>query len=307
MKKFFSAVSTVFLIIAICLSWMASGWAAEVDGSKTAIPEQARALLRVGVSTFQAGDYRLAVEQFTEAISANSAYAAAYSNRCLARIHLEAYLAATEDCTQALQLNPSDTEAYLNRGLAYYRLGKSADAIADYNQLLQLKPHDFRAYYNRGLAQAEQQAYRAAIVDYGEALRQVSPLDHATLAEIHNDRGLAYLWLERWPQAIEDFTQAVQFNKIDVRAYYNRGCAQHHQGNLTAALNDFSQVLRFAPTYAQAYLSRGLIQQQLGNREAALADLQHAAQFFQTQGATVAYQQTLNLIEKIQGFSLAIG
>lgn len=286
-------------MILINLNWVAPVWAAT--------ELTARERLQMGVAAFQEGAYQTAVTQFTEAIEADVGYAAAYSDRCLGYIYLEDYPAAVTDCTQALELNSKDTEAYLNRGLAYQRLGKPAAAIADYNHLLQLKPHDFRAYYNRGLVQADQQSYREAIVDYGAALRQASPLNHAILAEIHNDRGLAQLGLELWPQAISDFTQAIQFNNTDRRAYYNRGCAYHHQGNLLAAVEDFSHVVKIAPDHAQAYLSRGLIQQQLGNTEAALTDLEQAANCFSSQGATVAYQQTLDLIGKLRGFASAIG
>lgn len=292
-----------FLVaLLILISLGASPAWAELDNGAAS-----RASLRAGVAAFLEGSYSTAVSQFTEAIAEDPSYAAAYSDRCLAYIYLEDYPAAITDCTEALELNSKDTEAYLNRGLAHQRIGQTAAALADYNYLLQLKPHDFRAYYNRGLVQANQQAYREAIVDYGAALRQASPLDHLTLAEIHNDRGLAQLELELWPQAISDFTQAIQFNSAEMHAYYNRGCAYHHQGNLLAAVENFTHALKIDPDYAHAYLSRGLIQQQLGNSEAALADLEQAASCFSRQGAMVAYQQTLDLIGKLRGFAAAIG
>lgn len=299
LKKVVVCLNT-FLVVLLLSLWALPVWA-DVDSTIS------RASLRAGVAAFQEGAYQTAVTQFTAAIETDSSYAAAYGDRCLAYIYLEDYPAAITDCTQALALNPRDTEAYLNRGLAHQRSGQTAAALADYDHLLQLKPHDFRAYYNRGLMQANQQAYREAIVDYGAALRQASPLDHATLAEIHNDRGLAQLELELWTQAISDFTQAIQFNSADLRAYYNRGCAYHHQGNLLAAVADFTHALKIDPDHAQAYLSRGLIQQQLGNSEVALADLEQAANCFSRQGAMVAYQQTLDLIGKLRGFAAAIG
>jgi tetratricopeptide (TPR) repeat protein len=302
-------VNALFVIIWAGLVWLmpVAARADSLAAVSIVSPEiSVKQPLKDGITAFRSGDYELAIQQFTEALEIAPS-SAAYSNRCLAEIHLEDYATAIEDCTQALQLNSKEPESYLNRGLAYHRIGQPAEAIADYDRLLQLKPHDFRAYYNRGLAQADQQAYREAIVDYGEAIRQVTPLDHLTLAEIHNDRGLAELWLEHWPQAIASFTQAIQFNGSDLRAHYNRGCTYHQQGQLAAALRDFTQVLQIAPDHAQAYLSRGLIQQQQGNLEAALADLQTAAQYFNTQGANVAYLQTLQLIQKLRVTDVAVG
>lgn len=267
---------------------------------------QAEDAFKTGIAAFQAGDYEDAADRFSQAIQASPEFAAAYSDRCLTSIYLENYAGAIADCDRALQLNASDTEAYLNRGLAQHRTGHYAEAIADFTQLLQLKQHDFRAYYNRGLAQAELAAYREAIVDYGEALRQVSPLDRPIKAEIHTDRGLAQLLLENDQGAIADFTEAIQFN-ADIRAYYNRGCAYHQQGNAVAALNDFSRVLQLDPTYAQAYLSRGLIRHERGNRQEAIADLRQAADCFCDQGLMMAYRQTLDLLYKLQGSEVAIG
>lgn len=297
LRPIFRLITTVGLSLVLLLPTPAAAMAP---------PDAANDALRLGITSFQAEDYAAAVEHFTQAIQ-HGGSSAAYSNRCLSQIYLEDYAAAIADCTQALRLNPKETEAYLNRGLAYYRLGEAEAAIQDYSQLLLLKPHDFRAYYNRGLAKAMLHAYREAIVDYGEAVRQVSPLDHATLAEIYNDRGLAQLGLDHPQQALADFSQAIQFRPTEIHAYYNRGCTYHQQGNLVAALEDFNRVVELAPDYAQAYLNRGLIQQQRGDIAAALVDLEQAAACFCQQGAMQVYQQTLNLIEKLRSSRQAIG
>jgi tetratricopeptide (TPR) repeat protein len=265
-----------------------------------------------GIAAFQQEKYSEAIEQFNQAILQDPNFAPAYSDRCLTYLNLENYLAALIDCTQALKLNPNHIETYLNRGLAHYKSGELAEAIADYSQVLQLKPHDYRAYYNRGLAEADLAAYREAIVDYGQAIRQTSPLDRLTLAEIYSDRGLAQLLLTHHEgavlgNAIADFTEAIQFNKASIRSYYNRGCAYHQKGNRIAALEDFNQVLARDPSYTQAYVSRGLLRQEMGEMGGAIADLRQAATSFNQQGAKGEYQQVLRLIEKMRSVSVAVG
>ena len=148
---------------------------------------------------------------------------------------------------------------------------------------------------------------REAVVDYGEALRQADPLNHATLAEIHDDRGLAQLRLQNYRGAIADFNQAIQLNPADLRAYFNRGCTHHREGHYAAALIDFDQVLQIAPDYAEAAVSRGLVRHQLGQKGEAIADLQHAANCFRHQGAAVAYRQTLDLIHTLRSSNSTIG
>jgi len=207
----------------------------------------------------------------------------------------------------AIALTPNNAEAYLNRGLAHYRLGEYATAITDFTQLLQIKPHDHRAHYNRGLAYVEQGQYREALVEYGEALRQVSPLDIASLTLIYNDQGVAHLMLGQDREAIAALTQVIHYHASDARALFNRGCAYHDLGNETAALEDFSQVTVIDPNYAQAYLNRGLIQHQLGEQDKAIADLHQAAQHFLSQGNVTAHRQTLDLLQKIQASPSTIG
>lgn len=297
-------ILSVSFLAALLIFWLTPVAIASADSS---VIEDPKTAFRQGVTAFQSGDYSLAAERFTQAVQLDPGYTSAYSNRCLTYLELKAYQNAIDDCTQALTLNSSNTEVYLNRGLAYYRSSEYAEAIADYTELLKLRPHDYRAHYNRGLAQVDKGAYREAIVDFGEALRQTSPLDRVTKAEIYNDRGLAQLLFDHPQQAIADLTQAIQLSSNHTGALYNRGCAYHQRGNYTAAVNDFTQVLQRVPNHAQAYLSRGMIRHELGEQSAAIVDLQQAAQYFQEQGLMLPYQQTLGLIERIRLPSVAFG
>ncbi len=297
MLRFLSAV--VFFLI--CLS----GFPADAAASSAA-PQTAQSSFQAGVAAFQQHDYLKARDQFSEAIRLQPDFATAYSNRCLTYIQLAQYKEAIADCSQALALKPTDKEAFLNRGVAAYRLGDFDNAIADATHVLELTPHDPRAYYNRGLAHVEQGHYREALVDYGEALRQLSPLDRSATALIQNDRGIAYLLLQQPQSAIEAFTEAIQANGNDVRAFFNRGCAYHQQGNLLAALDDFTQATRIDPQYAQAYLNQGLLQHQLGEQVAAIASLKSAAAIFQQQKQFPDYFQTRRLIQQLQASLTAL-
>jgi tetratricopeptide (TPR) repeat protein len=314
--RFHTLVIRLAGVMLLAFLWVTPAWADAPQALQSKAPKTTQEIVRSGIAAFQLQDYATAVDRFSQAISQSiqhgsslveislgSSLAAAYADRCLSYIQLGNYPAAIDDCSDALRLNPADPESLLNRGLSYYRSQQHFQAIADFTQLLQLKPHDPRAYYNRALAQVEQAAYREAIVDYGEALRQTSPLDRALQVEIYTDRGLAQLLQNHQQAAIADFTQAIQFGAA-VRPYYNRGCAYHQQGNLAAAFRDFSQALQLDPTYAQAYLSRGLIWHERGERQAAIGDLRQAAECFCEQGLMLAYQQTLDLLQKIQGVTI---
>lgn len=253
-----------------------------------------------GVAAFRQGDYAAAIAAFDTAIREHPDSAAAYGDRCLAHIYQRQYAEAIADCTQALRIDPRNTEAYLNRGLAQYRRGVYAEAIADFSQLLRITPHDPRARYNRGLAKVAQTAYREAIVDYGEALRQASPQDRQMLAQIYTDRGLAELLVDDRRGAIADLTQAIQLDSGSARAYLNRACAYHRDGNLTAALNDFDQAIAIDSTYAEAYFGRAMVRQARGESGSAIADLRESVRYFgeHPELAPESYRQAVQLLKQ---------
>ena len=74
-------------------------------------------LLQMGAKNIQLGNYRKAVEDFTQVIDLKNNINLAYSNRCLAYLQLKEYHNAVTDCTAALNFVPDNTEAYLNRDL----------------------------------------------------------------------------------------------------------------------------------------------------------------------------------------------
>ncbi|NJL38944.1 MAG: tetratricopeptide repeat protein [Leptolyngbyaceae cyanobacterium SM1_4_3] len=220
---------TSFCIVAILILSLElpTAWAEPVE--QLVSPSQA--VFQTGIAAFHNENYQRATEAFTQVIQQQPDFAPAYSNRCLTHLVLNQYQQAIADCTQGLQLDPTHAEFYLNRGLAYDRLGEYQNAVADYNQLLQLQPHDYRAYYNRGLAQVALGEKIAALADYNQSLQYTPSSSTLQRADILNDRGVVYLQLQEPQHAIADFTQAISLNANDAKAYFNRACACHHEGD----------------------------------------------------------------------------
>ncbi|MEA5552796.1 tetratricopeptide repeat protein [Anabaena cylindrica UHCC 0172] len=257
-------------------------------------------LFKLGVNQLQVGNYKAAIENLDIAIQMRSDFSAAYSDRCLAYLQLQDYHQAIADCTQALNLAPNDSEAYLNRGLALYRQGHYLHAIADYNQAIALKPDNFRAHYNQGIAFAGEGNHSEAIIAYNRALTQIDPSTTLLLADIYNDRGLAYLEAQNLAAAMNDFNLAIRLNADDERAYFNRGCLGERSGNYLDAIHDFSQVIRLKPIHALAYVNRGLANYNLGYYQRAIADLQQASAYFEKQEQKLAHQKILDMLKIVQ-------
>ncbi len=79
-------------------------------------------------------------------------------------------------------------------------------------------------------------------------------------AALRIERGWAYLDLEAWSPAIQDFDVAITTANTDTlqaEAYLGQGVARFHTREWTAALQDFDQALALNPDLADAHAWRG--------------------------------------------------
>jgi tetratricopeptide (TPR) repeat protein len=262
---------------------------------------QSSKLFYRGIENINNQNYQQAISNFTQVIKQKSSLvAAAYSNRCLVYLQLGNNQAAKSDCSAAVKLNPDNTEAYLNLGLTEYRLGNYDEALEQYQQVIQRNKDDYRVYYNQGLAHFAQQNYEKSLTSYEQALLLNSFSFSGERALIYSDKGLVNLMLGNFPNAIADLTKAISLDSSNERFYYNRACAHHKNGDYQAAIADFSQVLQLNPQSAQAYVNRGLLQHQIGLEYPAIKDLNTALYYFEKQKQMIAYQETINLIKRLQ-------
>jgi tetratricopeptide (TPR) repeat protein len=267
--------------------------------AETINPKTASAF-ELGIAAVEQHRYQTAITNFTQAIGQSDHVASAYSNRCLIYLQTQHFQAAIDDCTYAIEQDTNQTEAYLNRGMAQHQLGNYAAAIEDNSQLLKHQPHDFRAYFNRGLAQVALKQPQLALEDYENALENTENATFDVISTIYTEKGLTNFELQNFDVAVADLTQAIAWNQRNDRAYYNRGCVYAQQTSYRAALQDFDHALALDQYNADAYLNRGIAAYNLGQLAAAHEDLQQAAKSFLNQGKTAAYQQTLDLIAKLQ-------
>ncbi|TAE54257.1 MAG: tetratricopeptide repeat protein [Nostocales cyanobacterium] len=291
------------LIFSLVITWFLFSLPSGVAFASEQRELTANDWFKLGLSQMQQDHYPAAIEYLGLAIQQQYQYTAAYKNRCLAYLQIQDYDHAIADCSQVLNLSPQDSEAYLHRGLAKYRQGDYEAAIKDYNQTLMIKSDDFRAYYNLGIALAAQGNFDQAITNYHKAINNIPRNDterNFILADIYNDRGLAYFDLQNLSAAMENFNLAIELNSDNERAYFNRGCICGRNGDNLGAKYDFSQVIRLNPINAQAHLNLGIANYNLGYYQQAIADLQVASEQFAQQNQTLAYQRTLELLSVVQ-------
>jgi tetratricopeptide (TPR) repeat protein len=157
------------------------------------------------------------------------------------------YLRAIEDYERRLRHNLNDAEAKANLAVAYYAVGRFEDALTCVTEAIKtieanasratfLESELAKAYANRADIYIRQQKFHEATQDCSKALN----LDKLG-AETYNYRGLAYLNLGETENALADFNHALQLDDRFPQAYLNRGYALNREGKFQEAVSDFER------------------------------------------------------------------
>jgi tetratricopeptide (TPR) repeat protein len=155
---------------------------------------------------------------------------------------------AQNEISEEAAINESNN--YVTQG--YYLQGQ--EAIDLYDKAIQIYPQNFYAYYNKGATLIQLERYREAVDALNMALSIKSDdsdaLVNKAVALIGAARSGQYTNAEAaYQKAIQACDMAIQLDKMNLRAYNNRGQAEWSLGELTQdrdileeAFNDFMLV-----------------------------------------------------------------
>ena len=183
-------------------------------------------------------------------------------------------------------------------------------AILHYTQCLELgdlsTKNLFLALYDRGNAYLAMDQFAKAIEDYTQATR----LDPAH-AYAFNNRGNALTRTGQLDRAIQDFDQAIQLAPKDDVPLFNRGNAYSLKKQYDLAIRDFSDAIRLNASNLPAYTNRGNVYQQTGRYDEAIRDFDeviriHSSDAFAYYNRGVAYAAKRQHDRADQDYSEAI-
>ncbi len=109
-----------------------------------------------------------------------------------------------------------------------------------------------------------------------ETLQSREDLDSAARSEVHFIAGLAFLVLQEYRQAIENYEQVIALSPEDAWAYIGQGLSYNMLQECERAIEDFGRAIALDPGFAVAYYSRGLTYGKLHEYERALEDFGQA-------------------------------
>jgi Flp pilus assembly protein TadD len=121
----------------------------------------------------------------------------------------EKNLEATVEYRKALERRPNFPEAHENLGVAFYNLGRAADAIRE---------------YELAIAQTQKPG-----------------------APLFTNYGMALLMSNRFREAGNAFSRAIEYQPNDVDLYYYKGFSLNFAGDNEGSRSAFLQYLRVAP------------------------------------------------------------
>jgi len=134
----------------------------------------------------------------------------------------------------------------LSRALGFYKIRLFQKAADLYG--VAIKKEENAVYYlNRGAALYRLQRFREAIADFTRA----SELDKTDFRSFYN-RGLAYFSIEDYEKAVDDFSKTMKLKPDFADACHFRGLAFEYSGKFSESISDYEKVLALEPNNSEA-------------------------------------------------------
>ncbi len=210
-----------------------------------------------------------ALTDYNSAIHYGPPYPEVYYNRAGLLSILDREEEALADYTYVLELDPEHVDALINRASILYERGEYSTARRDSERGLVLSPGNAQLLCTLGLIEMEEQqpeeaqrAFTAALerdpkllaawtnravlaFESGDPNAAIADLSQALnlsdSATVLYNRGIAYQSLERWQEAIDDYTRTLALSSDDASdILYQRGICYVKLGNADLARQDFA-------------------------------------------------------------------
>jgi tetratricopeptide (TPR) repeat protein len=226
---------------------------------------------------------------FEKSVSADPFSDVGYSARQISRQFFGDLPGALSDANKALQISPKKPVLYFNRGVVNWELGKFPAALTDFNQAITLHQPIFAlknddedeiefsklAHYYRGAAYEKLNKYSQALSDYTIAVQDNGAKDSLAGVKV----GLV-VSKNKLKQAgkYQDFVSnrsGIVSNMNFYSVLASQGRMKIRLGNKSGGLADLDQAVK-VKTGPSAYYQRGLVRLANGDKAGAIADLRIA-------------------------------
>jgi len=213
-------------------------------------PGHADALHLMGMLSFQAEQYDLAVEWMSRAIRQNPK-PEYISNLGISLTRLGRHEDALKAYDKAVQLKPDKAQSWTNLGRALMEVGRLTDALPCFQQALQRDPLQWDAAYASGYILLELKRFEESIKQFDLCLK-LQPNHAETMLR----RGLSQRGLRRFDEFLSDCMAADALAPKNIETQFNIGFALQSLGRHEEALGWFDKVLEIEPSHVEALNNR---------------------------------------------------
>lgn len=232
----------------------------------------------------------LAEKSFTNAIRKYSKNPSFFIKRSKCFIKLKKPDQAEEDCSKALSIDPKILKAKLQRSIAREMKGNLRGACLDLQDILILDPSNqvaknslnrLRPIFEESLREGDYHPFEeeeilnktgigdsiieslAGTEDTADA--NSSNEEMIQLANAEKERGNHFVKLEKWKDALESYSKAIEYNSNDPIFYANRALCYLKTKEEHRAILDCCMALNKNPRYVKVYMRRAAAKKAVGD------------------------------------------
>ncbi|XP_075008535.1 tetratricopeptide repeat protein 6 [Calonectris borealis] len=253
-------------------------------------PKRTDALMKHGIHFFDRLVLTTAIQDFTAVIKEDPSNAQARLYRGRAYAKQQQYRNAIQDLAAAVHLDPSCWLAFYYRGCILRQIDPKR-AVQDFSVsvLINDTQENFCSFLHRGIVYSEQCQWSLAICDFESVLA----LDSSVIFAYLNIGLILLLHLDQYHEAIRQFTNAIEIDPLNIRAYVCRAQAYHKIHNLPNAVKDINRAIHLYPNKSQLCILRGQYLMELKKYELASLCIHQLAEMDEESFTSQPVQQAL--------------
>jgi tetratricopeptide (TPR) repeat protein len=258
------------------------------------------------------GDVYLSLERFGDALADYSsaqqlkpAYALVYIKLGTIKAQLGMREEAIVDLTTAIELEPSNANAYVQRANNYFALDRHSETLLDAEEALRHNSSLEVAHFLRAVSLQQLARYEEALAEYQETINLRAAM-HSLALKFRAD---LLKGLQRYSDAITDYTQLIIADTTNGSAYFGRGQAHQSLQLFDEAVTDYGLAIENRGQLSQqeladTYLNRGVILEYQLKFEESISD--YSATLTIAPDSESAGMKRGNLFQRLQQWSNAL-
>ncbi len=204
------------------------------------------------------------------------------------------------------RLDPQWGQVVARKAQRKLERGHADSALAQYTYAIETHPGEAIHFNNRGLAYLRLAKYAEALQDFSEALN-LNP----RLTAGYSNRANCFLQLGDAERALDDLAKALDCEPQNAALHYQRGVVLRRLGDTQRGYDSLTQALTLDPSLSTAYVERATILAASKKAAAAIEDLNRAVWITPDYGAAYHLRGQINAERRnftgaIQDFTAAI-